>query len=267
MKTLLQLLLATSTVIFLLLIGCAPSERREVIITSGGKIIDTVHPGQSKEFYLGQSGKEKILSEDTHTAEGEQKAKLIYEELMNCPSCSISYQHIIYLDKGDRQKKETDAYAVLQDGVLFYMTVGEMKVVQMEQIISYTDGVLLRYNGRKPRKGYELTTDEQGNVTTNLNPKEDEEAENLPPVVICNKELESLEKEHSAVYKNLYSSLNSQEQSILKNSQRAWIKVREKKCLDVQEEYAGGSLAGYMYCQCIVEETKNRIQKLKSKTY
>lgn len=89
----------------------------------------------------------------------------------------------------------------------------------------------------------------------------------LPPVVICNTQLDSLEKEHSSVYKTLYNSLDSEDQLILKRSQRNWIKNREKKCLEVQNEYAGGSLEGYMYCQCVLKETQKRIEVLKENEY
>lgn len=75
------------------------------------------------------------------------------------------------LDNEDHQKKEVDAYAVMQDGTLFYMTADEMKVVQKKQIITYSDGMVLHYQGKEPNKGYKLYTDQEGNIRVSLIPK------------------------------------------------------------------------------------------------
>jgi len=69
MKTLLLPRIAASIIAFLLLTGCGSSEGGKVIITSGGKIIDTVHSGQSKEFYLGQRDGKAPVKEDLEQQE------------------------------------------------------------------------------------------------------------------------------------------------------------------------------------------------------
>ncbi|HMF70983.1 MAG TPA: lysozyme inhibitor LprI family protein, partial [Flavitalea sp.] len=98
--------------------------------------------------------------------------------------------------------------------------------------------------------------------TTKDDDREGEKSDKVPAVVLCNEELDSLEKKHSVIYKKLYASLNPQEQSVLKISQQQWIKNREKKCYLTQQEYAGGSMAGLAHCQCTIEEVQKRIEVL-----
>jgi len=107
-----------------------------------------------------------VSCSDMNTGKNDSLKKDLYDQMMSCESCSVEKQFITYSDKNNSVVNEY-AYAVLQDGQLFYVTVENMHVVTIDRVIAYKHGPILRSNGKEPKK-LKMHTDSEGNVTYDI---------------------------------------------------------------------------------------------------
>lgn len=88
--------------------------------------------------------------------------------------------------------------------------------------------------------------------------------------------MDQVVKDAEARLNELYPQIKSQIEQIpsLENkseiinnfyiAQAAWEKYRDSYCNLMQELYAGGSIAPYLYSECVAELTLNRIENLEN---
>ena len=73
---------------------------------------------------------------------------------------------------------------------------------------------------------------------------------------------EAWDAELNKVYKLLMERLSKDKKEKLRNSQRAWIKSKEKKANEASKEADGGTLAGVLYSGTLASMTKERTIEL-----
>jgi uncharacterized protein YecT (DUF1311 family) len=66
------------------------------------------------------------------------------------------------------------------------------------------------------------------------------------------------------IYKEVMTSLSSENQAKLKQEQREWIKNRDAECKERSIKFEGGSLEQVAYSDCIRELTEKRANEIKS---
>ena len=82
-------------------------------------------------------------------------------------------------------------------------------------------------------------------------------------MINANSELyEAWDAELNKVYKLLMERLSKDKKEKLRNSQRAWIKSKEKKANEASKEADGGTLAGVLYSGTLASMTKERTIEL-----
>ena len=82
-------------------------------------------------------------------------------------------------------------------------------------------------------------------------------------MINANSELyEAWDAELNKVYKLLMERLSKDKKEKLRNSQRAWIKSKEKKANEASKEADGGTLAGVLYSDTLASMTKERTIEL-----
>ena len=82
-------------------------------------------------------------------------------------------------------------------------------------------------------------------------------------MINANSELyEAWDVELNKVYKLLMERLSKDKKEKLRNSQRAWIKSKEKKANEASKEADGGTLAGVLYSGTLASMTKERTIEL-----
>ena len=82
-------------------------------------------------------------------------------------------------------------------------------------------------------------------------------------MINANSELyEAWDAELNKVYKLLMERLSKDKKEKLRNSQRAWIKSKEKKANEASKEADGGTLAGVLYSGMLASMTKERTIEL-----
>ncbi len=82
-------------------------------------------------------------------------------------------------------------------------------------------------------------------------------------MINANSELyEAWDVELNKVYKLLMERLSKDKKEKLRNSQRAWIKSKEKKANEASKEADGGTLAGVLYSDTLASMTKERTIEL-----
>ena len=81
-------------------------------------------------------------------------------------------------------------------------------------------------------------------------------------MINANSELYEAWAELNKVYKLLMERLSKDKKEKLRNSQRAWIKSKEKKANEASKEADGGTLAGVLYSGTLASMTKERTIEL-----
>ena len=72
-----------------------------------------------------------------------------------------------------------------------------------------------------------------------------------------------IDKDLNRVYKKLMASLSSENQGILREEQRAWLKQRDPKCKkEANDEAEGGTMWPLLFYGCLEKVTKVRVQQL-----
>ena len=72
-----------------------------------------------------------------------------------------------------------------------------------------------------------------------------------------------IDKDLNRLYKKLMASLSSENQGILREEQRAWLKQRDPKCKkEANDEAEGGTMWPLLFYGCLEKVTKVRVQQL-----
>lgn len=78
-------------------------------------------------------------------------------------------------------------------------------------------------------------------------------------ILSCNgTEIDQQDKRLNDAHRAAMLRLTPQKQKSLRSDERAWIKAREKICKRDASEEEGGSLAGMLFSNCILQETTRR---------
>lgn len=65
-------------------------------------------------------------------------------------------------------------------------------------------------------------------------------------------------------YKNVMARASESQQTLLKNAQNAWIKVRDADCAFISSGVEGGSVKPMIHSQCLADKTRERSAFLES---
>jgi uncharacterized protein YecT (DUF1311 family) len=86
-----------------------------------------------------------------------------------------------------------------------------------------------------------------------------------PEQIECEqRQLENFDKQLNDTYKQLMATLDPSRKAILKKEEIAWIKEKELKCAQEDEEAGGAQLGHVMAMYCLVHMTEQRLTYLKN---
>ncbi|WP_312981443.1 lysozyme inhibitor LprI family protein [Atlantibacter sp.] len=77
-------------------------------------------------------------------------------------------------------------------------------------------------------------------------------------------EYKKADGELNAAYKKVFTRASKEQQDLLKQSQNAWIKVRDADCNFIASGVEGGSIQPMIFSQCLADKTRERTAYLDS---
>lgn len=80
---------------------------------------------------------------------------------------------------------------------------------------------------------------------------------------IANVKFKKADAELNKVYKQLMIILDKNEQQLLIQAEKDWLKFRDSHCTFEASQYEGGSIQPLIYSTCLEELTKKRIIEIK----
>lgn len=77
-------------------------------------------------------------------------------------------------------------------------------------------------------------------------------------------EYKKADGELNAAYKKVFTRASKEQKDLLKQSQNAWIKVRDADCNFIASGVDGGSIQPMIFSQCLADKTRERTAYLDS---